>query len=89
MLSNKFGNIGVYIKSDTGKYIISILLGLGVASLFRKICTDDSNCLVYRGSPAEEVEGKSFPFNDKCYTYSIHPVTCDEKKRIVRFEENA
>lgn len=89
MLSNRLGHIGEYIKSDTGRYIISVLLGLGVASLFRKICTDDSNCLVYRGSSVEDIEGKSFPFNDKCYTYSMHPVSCDKNKRTVTFEENA
>ena len=29
------------MKSDFGKYLISIIIGIGFASLFRKACGDD------------------------------------------------
>jgi hypothetical protein len=81
MFISKFSNL---LKSDSGKYMISAILGLGLASLFRKIC-DDNNCVVYRGSTTEEVVDKTFNHNDKCYQYDIKPVTCDKKKKIVQF----
>ena len=82
MLMNKFSNL---LKSDGGKYIISAILGLGVASLFRKVC-NDYNCIVYRGANYEdEINDKTFKHNDKCYKYSIQPVTCDDKFKIVDF----
>jgi hypothetical protein len=34
------------IYSEVGKYVMSILLGLGLATLFRKVCNDRS-CLVF------------------------------------------
>lgn len=82
MLANKLSKL---FKSQAGKFIISAVLGLGLASLFRKMC-DDYNCRVYRGVEYSEVENKSFQHNDKCYNYTIHPVTCDEKRQIVDFK---
>ena len=34
-------------KNETGKVIISIILGLGLSALFRKVCHDRS-CLVIK-----------------------------------------
>ena len=34
-------------ETDSGKIIISIILGLGLASMFRKIC-NENNCLVIK-----------------------------------------
>jgi len=35
-----------FINSQSGKYIMSILLGFGLATLFRQICTG-KDCLKY------------------------------------------
>jgi len=81
-------NIYMYIRrllySDFGKIMISILLGLGLASLFRKVC-NDRNCLVFKGPKMSEISGKIFQYGDKCYTYTEKPQTCDEGKKIVPF----
>jgi hypothetical protein len=61
------------LKSESGKIIISCILGLGLASLFKKVCVDD-NCLIIRSPPG--LEGKMFKFQDKCYTYTPHSVAC-------------
>ena len=82
MFINKFSNL---LKSNTGKYMISIILGLGLASLFRKIC-DDYNCVVYRGlNYDDEIKDKSSKYNNSCYKYTINPVTCDKNQKIVEF----
>ena len=41
-------------KSDKGKTIISIIVGLGLAALFRKVC-NDRDCIIIKGPPIEEV----------------------------------
>ena len=41
------------IYSPFGRYAISIILGLGLASLFRKVC-NERNCLVFKGPPIKE-----------------------------------
>lgn len=61
------------LKSESGKIIISCILGFGLASLFKKVCIDD-NCLIIKSPP--NIEGNIFKFQDKCYTYTPHSVTC-------------
>ena len=39
-------NIKRLLNTHLGRIIISILLGLGLASLFRKVCTD-KNCIKF------------------------------------------
>ena len=36
------------INTSLGKIIISIMLGLGLATLFRKVCKD-KNCITFKG----------------------------------------
>jgi hypothetical protein len=43
------------LHTDTGRIIISIVLGLGIASLFRKVCKDRS-CIRFRAPPLKDLE---------------------------------
>ncbi len=63
------------INSTRGKYVLSILLGLGLATLFRKACKD-RNCLVFRAPKMSDIKGKIFGHNDKCYEYKEKNSTC-------------
>ena len=40
--------------TELGKYIISIILGIGLASLFRKSC-EGRSCMVFRGPSMDEI----------------------------------
>jgi hypothetical protein len=73
------------IHSTVGKYIISILLGLGLASLFRKVCNDRS-CLVFYAPPLEKVDQKVFEFDNECYTFKARGTACHKHKETVNFE---
>ena len=75
-------NVQRLLNTEYGRMIISILLGLGLASLFRKVCTD-KNCIVFNGPIIGDVEGKTYKYGDKCYKYSVNADKCDSTKRIV------
>ena len=75
------------LNSSLGRIIISVLLGLGLATLFRKVCTDGS-CLQFNGPVINEVDGKTYQFGEFCYKYELHPHTCDSKLRTVDFSSN-
>jgi len=77
-------NLSKFIHSRSGRIVSSVILGLGLASLFRKLCNGGS-CVVYKGVPITEISGKVFQYNDKCYTFTAIPVTCDKTKQIVDF----
>lgn len=55
------------LKSDTGLLIISILLGIAVASLFQKRCNSDS-CAIVTLDPHFN-SNEIIKRNDKCFKY--------------------
>jgi len=72
------------IDSDLGKYIISILLGLGLASLFRKSC-QNRKCLKFVGPSIENIENKKFKYNNKCYKFVHQASKCNNNKKLLYF----
>jgi hypothetical protein len=63
------------LKSKHGKIIISIIWGLGLAALFRKVC-EGRSCLVIKGPKPKEVDGKIYKFDNKCYKYNSYTTKC-------------
>lgn len=78
-------HLSKFIESQTGKIVMSILLGVGLATLFRKACTG-KNCVVNYAPPLDEIDDKIYKFNDKCYKLQKSAVKCNHKKQIVNFE---
>lgn len=77
--------LGKFLHTGTGKYLMSILLGLGLASLFRIVCKD-KNCLIYHAPPLEKIKDKIFNINGKCVKYNAISTKCNNNLKIVDFE---
>ena len=54
---------------------VSIILGLGLASLFRKVCRN-KDCVIIKGPKLSSIKDKIFKFNDKCYQYEPISTSC-------------
>ena len=72
------------LHTTTGKYLLSVILGLGIASLFRSVCKG-RNCVMYSAPPRDEIDEKVFKFDEKCYSYTPKHTKCDKKKKIVAY----
>ena len=70
------------LTTPLGQIMISIILGLGLATLFRKAC-NDKNCIVFNGPIITDIEGKIFKHGEKCYKYSAVSDKCDSTKRVI------
>jgi hypothetical protein len=70
------------LASRTGIIIFSIILGLGLSSIFKASC-DSGNCIVYK-APDFNLK-KIIKYNNKCYDPVEHIETCDTNKKIVSF----
>ena len=70
------------INSNKGKMLLSIILGFGIATLFRRACKD-RNCLVFHAPSINKVKGKIFSYNDKCYKYIENNAKCNSNKNIL------
>ena len=65
-------------------YVISIILGVGLSCMFRRVCKE-RNCLVYKAPPLDKIEGKTYQYNNKCYNFTHAAQTCNPNKKIVQF----
>lgn len=79
------------LYTEVGKMFISILLGLGLATLFRKVCKD-KECIEFHGPVINEINGKVFQYGNECYKFKQRAAEkCDTSKKIVGisgYEEN-
>lgn len=75
-------HLSKFVHSSTGRYVMSIILGLGLATLFRTICKD-KNCVIFNAPPLDEIDNKIYKHNGKCYTYKANQVKCDPNKKSV------
>lgn len=63
------------MKSSAGCLIISSVLGLGLATMFRRVCKD-GRCIVLEGPDRRLVERYIWRSNDTCYKYTAVPAPC-------------
>ena len=77
-------NIQRILYGKIGKIFMSVLLGLGLATLFRKVCKN-RDCIVFYAPDIEKIKGQIFKFNDKCYTFKEKITNCKPNKKIVEF----
>ena len=79
-------NIKRLFTTPVGRLLMSILLGLGLATLFRKSC-NDKNCIVFNGPIIGDIDGKIYKHGDECFKYTSGTVKCDSTKKIVDIAE--
>lgn len=71
-----------FVHSNTGKIIMSILLGIGLATFFRSVCKG-KHCRIITSPPIDDLD-KTYKFDNKCYTFEKNPITCTNNKTTVK-----
>ncbi len=79
-------NLTKIMHNKYGKILISVILGLGVASLFRRSCKD-RKCMVFRAPSMNEVEQNIYKHDGGCYKFSHNAITCDPNRETIYFED--
>ena len=75
-------NVNRILYGTYSKYVFSIILGFGLATLFRKVC-NDKNCIRFVGPNIKDVDNKVYKFNDTCYKFKPKAVSCSKSKKQV------
>jgi len=78
-------HLGKFVHTETGKILMSILLGFGLASLFRTICKN-KECQIFRAPPLEQFNDKIYKSDGKCVKYSYVTTKCNPRSKIINFE---
>lgn len=74
-----------FVNTNFGRILLSIIIGLGIASLVRKGC-ETGECYQFKGVNPEKVKGNVFEYENKCYQFELKPVSRDEHKKLLTFE---
>jgi hypothetical protein len=67
-----------FVKTKKGKQILSVILGFGLATLFRVSCKG-KNCTVFRAAPIEKVKG-IYSFGSKCFSFTPNSTKCNGRE---------
>jgi hypothetical protein len=75
-----------FFHTSTGRIIMSIVLGFGLSSLFRRVC-NNYNCVHFVAPSLNKIQNKIFAFGNKCISYSYVPTKCpSDAHQILPFE---
>jgi len=75
-------HLGRFLHTKGGKILMSVILGFGLATFFRKVC-EGKNCIIFKAPPLDEIKDKIYKHGDKCYTFKSTSTKCDVSKKNV------
>ena len=84
MINNVVKNI---LHTSMGKIILSILLGLGLSTIFRQVC-NSKDCYKFIGPKHNELRDKIFASDTnktKCYSLVEENIPCGSKSRTLDY----
>jgi hypothetical protein len=65
------------MNSLIGSIIISVILGFGLACIFKQTCTGDQ-CVIIKSPPVDTT--KIYGFDNKCYKYKSAASKCSARE---------
>lgn len=78
-------NLQRLLNTKLGRFFISVLLGIGLATLFQRTCSD-RNCIIFNGPVIKDFDDKIYKYDGKCYKYSPTSAKCDTiTKKVLDF----
>jgi hypothetical protein len=66
-------------RTPTGTLIVSVILGLGLAAVFRRACKG-KECVVVRAPPLSHTQGHVYRIEDDCYKYERRAAECPKPR---------
>jgi hypothetical protein len=76
-------NLLQIVQSQFGKYVISIMLGLGLATLLRRSCKD-RKCMMFVPPDMSSLKEDIYEYDGKCYKYEASSVACNDNKIAIQ-----
>ena len=62
-------------KTKESLILLSVILGFGLAAMFRKVCKGQT-CIVIKGPPMKEIHNTIYRIDDSCYKYKPVATKC-------------
>ena len=68
------------MTDNGGSILISVLLGLGLAAVFKRVCHGDG-CVVIKSPNMSEIKKHVYKIDSDCYKYTPESIPCPLKKK--------
>ena len=78
------GNLLKAVDTRVGSIVISMILGIGLASIFRKVC-NTRDCLVFQAPPMKDVTENTYGHDGRCYRFKESSIACSTNRKTVDF----
>ena len=78
-------NIINIIHTKIGQLVMSIILGLGLSTLFRKSC-ENRDCIIFRAPSIKILRENTYKYNNKCYNFKETAMKCGMASKKIEFE---
>jgi len=75
IILHKYMSLIKKIFSEKGKIVISIILGVGLAALFKSVCKG-KNCIIKYAAPYNEIKDAVVEYDTNCYKYKLKSTKC-------------
>lgn len=63
------------LQNENGVKMLSLIWGLGLSCLFRKVCKD-RNCIVLKAPTPKMIDGKVYQYDGTCYQFTPYNSKC-------------
>lgn len=63
------------MQTNVGSILISVIIGLGMASFFRRVCKD-GRCVIIKGPDLKTIEDNVYKLDNECYKYTPKMTNC-------------
>lgn len=67
------------LNDSTGAKIAAVILGFGLAAIFRTACRGN-NCVIVKSPDKEDLQRYYYKLEDECFKYTPYAVQCDDDK---------
>jgi hypothetical protein len=64
------------MDNPIGRIVVSVILGFGLATIFRKVCSGQ-NCVIVKGPSREEIAKYTYKIDEDCYKYTPYETSCE------------
>ena len=64
------------LSSKLGAICLSIILGLGLAAVFRQVCNGDS-CIIIKGPDTGDINKYYYKIDEDCFKYTPYVTSCE------------
>ena len=80
-------NIKRLLYFPYSEIVLAVLLGFGLATIFRQTCSGGSR-MIYKGPNLEEIKKNVYNVDGECYKFVPRQTKCDASKKHLEFAHN-